>query len=68
MFKLYVMLGLTTYSLFPPGRIIKSHTDERGLTSVIFVQFNCKTCKMDTFGLDYLTSHELDSLKEVLKH
>jgi len=40
--------------------IIKSTTDERGLTSIIFTY-------QDTVGLDYLTAKELDSLKEVLK-
>lgn len=41
--------------------IIQSVTDERGLTSVIYVQSN------DTWALDYLTKHELDSLKQTLK-
>ena len=43
------------------SRIIKQVKDNRGLTSVIFIQNN------DTFALDYLTPIELDSLKKVLK-
>jgi hypothetical protein len=42
-------------------RIIKEGKDERGLTSVIFIQ------NKDTVALDYLTAFELDSLKRVLK-
>lgn len=37
-------------------KIIKQTTDERGLTSVIYVEDG------DTVGLDYITPHELDSL------
>ncbi len=41
--------------------IIKSGTDERGFTSVVFTEGK------DTFGLDYLDKHELDSLKSTFK-
>ena len=44
-----------------PNKIIKQITDNRGYTSVIFVQ------DKDTVGLDYLTRLELDSLKTKLK-
>lgn len=45
----------------PKQGIITQFTDNRGLTSVIFI-------KIDTVGLDYLTPQELDSLKLTLKH
>lgn len=41
--------------------IIEQDTDERGFTSVVFTQGK------DTFGLDYLDKHELDSLKSTFK-
>lgn len=43
------------------NRIEKTNTDERGLTSVVFVQDNKE------WALDYLTANELDSLKNSLK-
>lgn len=39
--------------------ITKSYTDERGLTSVQFIQDGKE------WGLDYLTARELDSLKAI---
>jgi len=39
--------------------ITDSVTDERGLTSVIFTQDG------QEYALDYLTKHELDSLKAI---
>lgn len=39
------------------NKIIKSNTDERGLTSIIAV-----TCSNDTFAFDYLDKRELDSI------
>lgn len=44
------------------SRIIKEGKDERGLTSVIFIQ------NKDTVALDYLTTIELDSLKRILNN
>lgn len=43
------------------NRIEKTNTDERGLTSVVFIQDNKE------WALDYLTANELDSLKNSLK-
>lgn len=40
-------------------QVLKSTTDERGLTSVLFIQ------KGDTLALDYLTKKELDSLTNI---
>lgn len=45
-----------------PNRIIKQITDDRGLTSVVFVQDG------EEWGLDYLTRSEYDSLVNVLNH
>jgi len=50
--------GMVGYGL---NRIEKTTTDERGLTSVVFIQDNKE------WALDYLTGHELDSLKKSLK-
>lgn len=44
-----------------PNRIIKQVTDERGLTSVVFVQDG------KTWALDYLDSTQLETLKISLK-
>lgn len=44
----------------PANRITKQITDERGLTSVQFIQDGKE------WGLDYLTKNELDSLKKEL--
>lgn len=41
-----------------PKRLLTEVTDERGLTSVTFMEGG------DTFGFDYLTKHELDSFKK----
>jgi hypothetical protein len=55
------------------GKIIRQTTDERGLTSVIFIEYNhvkvsrtilVDSVITDTVGLDYLNKHELDSLKK----
>lgn len=53
-------IALSLFSLFLPNahkcKIIKRGTDERGLTSVVYTEGK------DTFALDYLTKHELDSI------
>lgn len=54
-----ITLLLLDYS---PNCIIKTTTDERGLTSVQYRQNG------QEWGADYLTTQELDSLKEVLNH
>lgn len=43
-----------------PDKIIKQITDDRGLTSVIFIQDGKE------WGLDYLTRYQVDSLTKAL--
>lgn len=51
------------------GKIIKQITDNRGLTSVLFVEYKIVGNKVvsDTVGLDYLTKYELDSLQKTFE-
>lgn len=45
-------------------KIIKKATDGRGLTSIVYIDKNNGN---DTFALDYLNKHELDSVINAIK-
>ncbi len=63
--KISVLLALVisigfTYNLFHLNKIIKQTTGKNGLTSITFIQ------ERDTVSLYYLTSNQIDSIKEEL--
>lgn len=47
------------------NKILKHNTDDRGLTSIQYIDPNNGN---DTFALDYLTKSELDSVSRAINH